>query len=191
MHSTMTARDLHLSLQAGADVPCHLSWRIEDGYLRISSSNDRGDPFTLGLWGPGELVIPSLVTLSPMRLHALSAAQVEEVHPSQEQREAFLLQQCLQTSTLLRLSRTRPAEARLFQLLVWMGQRFGRVSRRGVSLSLEDMNLTHRHLAEISGLTRVTVTKALTHFRQEGLLIQEGSDALLNLELQPRFDQFS
>lgn len=68
MAPIMTARDLHLSLQAGANVPCHLSWRIEDGVLRIISSNDRGDPFSLGLWGPGELVIPSLVTLSPMRL---------------------------------------------------------------------------------------------------------------------------
>jgi hypothetical protein len=163
MSPTMTARDLNLCLQAGADVPCHRSWRIEDGYLRISSFNHRGDPFTL----------------SPVRLHALSAAQVEEAHPTPEEREAFLLQQCLQTSTLLRLSRTRPAESRLFQLLLWMGERFGRVSRRGVSLSLEDMNLTHRHLAEISGLTRVTVTKALSHFRQAGFLIQEGTDALL------------
>jgi CRP-like cAMP-binding protein len=179
MLPTITARHLHLSLQAGAEVPCHLSWRINEGYLRISSWCDRGEPFTLGLWGSGDLVIPALVTLSPIHLHSLSLARVEEAHPSHEQREAFLLHQCLQTSTLLRLSRARPAESRLFQLLVWMGERFGRVSSRGVSLSFEDMNLTHRHLAEISGLTRVTVTKALSHFRQAGYLIKEGSDDLL------------
>lgn len=189
MPATMTARSLHFSLNPGADVPAHLSWRIDEGYLRLCSWSDRGDPFTLGVWGPGDLVIPALVTLSPVHLQALSAARVEEANPSREQREAFLLDQCLQTSTLLRLSRARPAESRLFQLLLWMGERFGRVSQRGVSLSLEDMNLTHRHLAEISGLTRVTVTKAISHYRQAGYLIKEGSDELLLREALPNLQR--
>lgn len=77
------------------------------------------------------------------------------------------------------LSRIRRAEVRLFQLLLWLGERFGRVSSRGVSLSFDEMNLTHRHLAELAGTTRVTVTKALARFRQEGSLIKEGTDELL------------
>lgn len=189
MCATMTARHLHLRLNAGADVPAHLSWRIEEGYLRLCSWSDRGDPFTLGVWGPGDLVMPALVTLSPVQLQALSAARVEEAHPSREQREAFLLDQCLQTSTLLRLSRARPAESRLFQLLLWLGERFGRVSQRGVSLSLDDMNLTHRHLAEISGLSRVTVTKAISLYRQAGYLLEEGPDQLLLPEALPNLQR--
>jgi hypothetical protein len=39
----MTPRHRHLSLQAVADAPCHLSWRIDGGYLRISSWCDRGE----------------------------------------------------------------------------------------------------------------------------------------------------
>jgi CRP-like cAMP-binding protein len=66
-----------------------------------------------------------------------------------------------------------------------MGERFGRISSRGVSLSLEDMNLTHRHMAEIAGLTRVTVTKAMSHFRQQRYLIKEGCDELLLREAVP------
>lgn len=185
MNPTMSARDLHLSLQAAAAVPSTLNWRIEDGYLRVASWSDRGEPFTVGLWGPGDLVIPSLITIAPLQLLALSAARVEEVQPTQEQREAFLLAQSLQASTLLRLSRVRPAESRLFQLLLWIGERFGRVSSRGVSLSFDDMNLTHRHLGEISGLTRVTVTKAITHFRQQGYLLKEGDDELLLRQALP------
>jgi hypothetical protein len=38
------------------------------------------------------------------------------------------------------------------------------------------MNLTHRNLADISGLTRVTVTKAMSQFRQAGTLVREGED---------------
>lgn len=179
MHTTMMPGPLQLSLQASAAVPCHLNWRIEEGYLRIASWGDQGESFTLAVWGPGDLVMPGLVPIAPLQMLALSSARVEEVQPSEEERQDFLIQQCLQTATLLRLSRIRPAEARLFSLLLWMGERFGRVSSRGVSLPLEDMNLTHRHLAEIAGLTRVTVTKAMTHFRNEGLFSREGADALL------------
>lgn len=185
----MTARDLHLSLQAGAAVPNNLNWRIEDGYLRVASWSDHGEAYTFGLWGPGELVIPSLITVTPLQLLALSSARIEEATPSPKERELFLLDQSLQTSTLLRLSRTRPAESRLFQLLLWIGERFGRISSRGISLSFEDMNLTHRQLAEISGLTRVTVTKAISHFRQEGYLLKDGSDELLLREALPKLQR--
>jgi hypothetical protein len=185
MPPAMTARDLQLSLQAAAAVPSNLNWRVEDGYLRVASWSDQGEACTFSLWGPGDLVIPSLIAVAPLQLLALSSARVEEAIPSPQEREAFLLDQSLQSSTLLRLSRIRPAESRLFQLLLWIGERFGRVSSRGVSLSFEDMNLTHRHLAEISGLTRVTITKALSHFRTEGYLCKEGSDELLLREALP------
>ena len=100
-----------------------------------------------------------------------------------------MINQSVQTSTLLRLSRCRPAESRMFQLLLWIGERFGRVSSRGVSLSFEDMNLTHKQLAEISGLTRVTVTKAMSHFRQEGFLVKDGPDDLLLREALPQLQR--
>jgi CRP-like cAMP-binding protein len=185
MRPAMTARDLQLSLQAAAAVPCNLNWRVEDGYLRVASWSDQGETCTFGLWGPGDLVIPSLIAIKPLKLLALSSARVEEAVPSPQERETFLLDQSLQCSTLLRLSRIRPAELRLFQLLLWIGERFGRVNSRGVSLSFDDMNLTHRHLAEISGLTRVTVTKAISHFRQEGYLLKDGPDELLLREALP------
>ncbi|MFN9646002.1 MAG: Crp/Fnr family transcriptional regulator [Cyanobacteriota bacterium] len=175
----MILRDLELSLHPGSTVPCNLSWRIDQGYLQVASWSEQGESCTLGLWGPGDLVIPSLMAFSPLQLVALSTARILEANPDGREREAFLMLQSQQISTLLKLSRTRPAEARLFHLLTWMGERFGRVSRRGVSLCFEEMNLTHRSLAEISGLTRVTVTKAISHFRQVGALVREGEDEWL------------
>ena len=49
----------------------------------------------------------------------------------------------------------------------------------GVSLSPTEMNLTHRNLAELAGSTRVTVTKSLTRFKQEGVIITSGQDDVL------------
>lgn len=186
MKSVMMSRQLELSLHPGSTVPCNLSWRIEQGYLQVASWSEQGESFTLGLWGPGDLVIPSLMAFAPLQLVALSTARILEASPDAKEREAFLMLQSQQVATLLKLSRTRPAEARLFQLLTWMGQRFGRVSRRGVSLCFEEMNLTHRNLAEISGLTRVTVTKAISRFRQVGALVREGEDDWLLLDAWTR-----
>ncbi len=176
MVTLMSPRHLELSLHSGSSVPCNLTWRIEEGYLRAASWGQHGESITLGLWGPGDLVIPTLIAVDPLQLLALSSIRLVEVSPSGEDREAFLLGQSQQISTLLKFSRTRPAEARLFELLIWIGSRFGRVSRRGVSLSFDELNLTHRNLAEISGLTRVTVTKAISQFRQAGSLVREGED---------------
>lgn len=182
MVAVMTSRHLELSLHPGSSIPCNLSWRIEDGYLRVASWGDQG----LGIWGPGDLVIPALMAFDPLQLSALSTIRLVEATPNSDQREAFLVSQSQQISTLLKLSRTRPAEVRLFRLLTWMGERFGRVSRRGVSLCCEDLNLTHRNLAEISGLTRVTVTKAISQFRQAGTLVREGEDDWLLAETLER-----
>lgn len=172
----MSPRQLEISLHSGSSVPSTLSWRIEQGYLRAVSWGQHGESFTLGIWGPGDLVIPALMAVEPLQLTALSPLRLIEAMPTSNDREAFLLAQIQQISTLLRFSRTRPAEARLFELLIWIGKRFGRESRRGVSLCFDELNLTHRNLAEISGLTRVTVTKAISHFRQAGSLVREGED---------------
>jgi len=172
----MTSRQLTLSLQPGCSVPCTLSWMVEEGFLRAGSWGEHGVTFIVGIWGPGDLVIPQLMTYDPLQLQALTSTWLQEVSPNTGQREAFLLSQNKQIFTLLKLNRTRPAETRLIQLLTWLGQRFGRVSRRGVSLYFKELNLTHRNLAEISGLTRVTVSKLISRFRQAGLLVREGED---------------
>lgn len=47
------------------------------------------------------------------------------------------------------------------------------------SLSFDEMNLTHRYLAELVGVSGGTVTKILSRLRQEGGLVSDGADALL------------
>lgn len=179
MPRVMPDSPLRFTLGSGQSLPCHLSWRLEDGYLRMTNWSEQAETITLGIWGPGELVIPSLIGLEPIELVTLSAVQVVESKATLQDERRFLINQVGQASSLLLLSRIRPVESRLFQLLLWLGERFGRVSRRGVSLSFQEMNLTHRHLAEIAGMTRVTVTKALSHYRQAGMMVREGNDELL------------
>jgi hypothetical protein len=179
MSLSMHAQPLHLKLRADDHLPADLSWRIDDGYIRANTWNEEGESITLGIWGPGELITPSGCGVTPFELISLTQVVVVECEPSDLEVMDFLRDQISQTASLLQIHRIRPADARLLRLLHWIGARFGRVCSRGTTLSLEDMNLTHRHLADIAGMTRVTVTKSLTRFRSKGLVVRVSESDLL------------
>jgi hypothetical protein len=63
-------------------MPDRLAWRIEDGYLRVVSWGVQTDPHTLGIWGPGDLVIPALIDVAPLELLSLSGVHVQEELPT-------------------------------------------------------------------------------------------------------------
>jgi len=178
----MTDRHLRLILSAGESLPTSLSWMIGSGYVTLMTGDDEQNTTTLGIWGPGELVIPTLLACRNLELKALSAVQVTGRSATPEQEQHCIRQQMLQLSELLQLAQIRRAEQRLFHLLLWLGERFGQHSSQGLILSFSDLNLTHRNLAEITGMTRVTVTKALIRFRQEGRLCKQGGQELLRRE---------
>jgi CRP-like cAMP-binding protein len=155
------------------------SWRLKAGYVRANTLNENGIPITLAIWGPGDIIIPAICELVSCEINALSKAVVESWEPTSEQMLASLRDQLEQIATLFQINRVRPAELRLLKLLEWIGQRFGQVSSEGTTLSLVKINLTHRNLADMCGVTRVTVTKALTRLRSLGLLVDAGEMDLL------------
>ena len=104
---------------------------------------------------------------------------VEQHHPEESDIVSFLQQQIRNTEEIFQINRIRSAEQRLLMLLRWIATRFGQVSSKGYRLSLRDMNLTHQALAELCGLTRVTVTKNLNRFKAIGLLHKVSEDDLL------------
>ena len=176
---SMSRRCLRLTLHADEALPTNLCWRVESGYVWLARWNAEADPLTLGVWGPGEVVIPELVGLSNLELRTLSSVVVEEEEISNLMEREFLEDQLRQAATLLLLSHVRPAESRLLQFLDWLGSRFGTMTSQGVMLKMGEKSLTHQQLADIVGMTRVTVTKALTRFRNAGLVAGQGRGSLL------------
>ena len=61
----------------------------------------------------------------------------------------------------------KPASVRLWQLLVWLGEKFGRDVEQG---RLIDLGVTHQEMADAVNMTRVTVTRLLQQFETEGML---------------------
>ena len=167
---------LRLTLLPNDVLPEGLSWRILDGTIRTATWDTEGEAITLGLWGPGDWVTNAYSSLRPVDIQCLSTAVVEQLHPSDEEVIAFLQKQIRNTEEIFEINRIRSADERLLRLLLWIGSRFGQVSSRGHRFSLKDMNLTHKGLADICGLTRVTVTKNLNRYKALGIL-QKVSEA--------------
>lgn len=179
MTSTLIPQQLRLTLLPNDVLPEGLSWLIQDGYIRTTTWDEEGNSITLGLWGPGDWVTSSTSALRPFDIQCLTTVVVEQFHPSPADLEKFLLRQIQILEEIFQINRVRAADNRLLALLSWIGRRFGQVSSKGARFSLKEMNLTHKALAELCGLTRVTVTKALNRFKTEGVLHQVSQDDLL------------
>lgn len=173
-----TTAPLRLTLQPSDVLPESLSWTILDGYLRTSVLEEDGESIILGVWGPGDWITAAYSALKPIEIQCISTVVVEQFVPEPDDIQQLLRQQIQNLEEIFQFNRIRSADTRLLRLLAWIGRRFGQVSSRGYRLSLKEMNLTHKALADLCGLTRVTVTKVLNRYKVEGVLQQVSQDDL-------------
>ena len=174
----LAAPPLRITLLPNDVLPERLNWRIQEGYIRTAAWDDDGDTITLGLWGPGDWITSAYSALRPVEIQCLTTVVVEQFNPGTADIQQLLLRQIQNLEEIFQINRIRSADQRLLGLLAWIGRRFGQVSSRGYRLSLKDMNLTHKALADLCGLTRVTVTKMLNRYKNAGLLQQVSKDDL-------------
>jgi CRP-like cAMP-binding protein len=170
VHPQTTQPTLRLSFPANDSLPHSLYWKIEEGYVRTFAWDAEGDTITLGIWGPGEWVTTAFSSSQAIELQCLTPVVVTQFLPTAADIDQLLRRQVQNIEEIFQLNRIRSADQRLLALLTWIGGRFGQVSASGYRLSLKELNLTHQSLAELCGLTRVTVTKALSRYREIGTL---------------------
>lgn len=179
MTASLLKRPLRLTLHPQDVLPEGMSWRLHEGYVRSATWDPEGDPITLGIWGPGSVISSDDPAVEPLELQCLTTVVVEHLEPSADERQQHLLQERRMLGELLVIQRIRAADRRLLALLSWIGHAHGQISSRGCRLSLSELNLTHRALADLCGLTRVTVTKLLSRFRVEGQVVAVSDTDLL------------
>lgn len=149
-----------------------MTWLISDGYVRQVTWNEEAELITLMLWGPGDLILGTQATFECRNeTSTLSPSSLEAHAPTDTELLEALKRQISRSMEIMRISRIRKADVRLLTMLRWLAAQFGRVNSLGHSLSLEDMNLTHQVIAELTGLTRVTVTKGLNRYKSLGQAI--------------------
>ncbi|PSP18723.1 MAG: replication/maintenance protein [Cyanobacteria bacterium QS_8_64_29] len=146
-------------------------WQIERGAVRCLTWNEAGLPVALNYGGAGDIVGPGLSVHRPYRIECLTRVEVTSL-PESRWQEAVegIVAHARQTEELLAIVRNERVQQRLQQLLVWLARKFG----RSISLGeLIDLRLTHQHLAEAIGTTRVTVTRSLQSLEAQGQIVRK------------------
>lgn len=143
-------------------------WRVEEGIARTLTWLEDGTIITLGLWGPGDVIYSALSAVEPFQVECLSKVDVVKLSlDAWQHRENSLLARNQQLEELLIIRSYKRTDEMLIKLLGWLAKRFGQEVKQG---QLLDLRLTHQDIAEILGTTRVTITRILSQFEQQGMI---------------------
>ncbi len=143
-------------------------WRIQRGAVRALTWGEDGTYITLGYWGTGDLIGYPLSKVKPYQIECLTSVEVSVVPPHLWNQDTnALLSHIQQAEELLSIIHRKPIALRLWQFLMWLSEKFGRDVEQG---KLIDLNVTHQEMAEVLNTTRVTITRLLQQFEEEGTL---------------------
>ena len=153
---------------------------VTEGWVKIRTHDMEGREVTLTILGPGEIFgemaaldeVPrstDVIALTKTTVGCLPAHQFTqflETTPKAGIRLAQLMSRRLRQINRRLQLREASSSARVADILLFLAEYRGRVSRSGVEIP----NLPHRELSSLSGLARETVTRVLAKLETEGLI---------------------
>lgn len=135
--------------------------------MRTVTWLEDGTIITLGLWGPGDTIGQPISKCDPFQIECLTKVEAILLSGDRWLNRDILLNHIQQAEAFMVMRGYKRVDFMLYQLLTWLAKRFGSEVEQG---HLIDMILTHQDIAEIIGTSRVTVTRTLGHFEQQGLI---------------------
>ena len=146
----------------------HSLWKIETGVVRTITWLEDDTIAATGLWGPGDIVGKAFSKVDPYQIECLTKVDVSLLLSSSLPQETEALLNHMQQAEEFALIRSyRKIDAMVIRLLSWLAKKFGREVETG---HLIDLRSTHQEIAEMLGTTRVTITRTLIQFEQQGLI---------------------
>lgn len=162
---------------SGRTVPLRLNevLIICRGVVQLYTIQQDGSETLLGLAGPSMPIGLPLTVVDPYWATALTDVDVLPLSMSEIESSPILMAgicrhlmlRLQQSEAWLAIAGKRLVADRLRQLLLLIAQDFGQVEMCGVRIPVR---LTHHQLATAIGTTRVTVTRLLKDFKEEGWL---------------------
>ena len=154
------------------------SLQVVSGLVRVACSSGDQEPLavkamTLGFLQAGDHLALDLLRRSWLHLEAITPVQMASCMDLLPLEGASGL--CDWTAALLRIHHLGASEGRLRALFQLLADRLGRRCGDWVELPLR---LTHDRCAELIGHNRVTVTRHLSRWRQQGLLDADRAGAM-------------
>lgn len=143
-------------------------WLIKTGVVRTLTVLEDGTAVTLGLWGEGDVVGRVLSQANPYQIECLTPVEATLI-PEQKWSEVTqaMLLHIQRSEQFTEILHYKQAESKLLQLFGWLAKRFGYQVQVGKRI---DLRLTHQDIADLIGLTRVTVTRLMKVFERQGII---------------------
>jgi PAS domain S-box-containing protein len=147
---------------------------VSRGLVKLTTMSETGDEVLVGLAGSSIPFGSSMTSLPTYQAIALSenvdlvSISLSEIAASPRLTQALLPQiskRLQQTEALLAISGKRQVKERLYHFLMFLKQEYGHKVPQGTRLSVR---LTHQDLADACCTTRVTITRLLSKFQQQG-----------------------
>jgi CRP-like cAMP-binding protein len=143
-------------------------WLIIDGVVKSSTINHKGKNVTFSYWGAQDVVGKPLSNNTLYVLECVTSVKAEKIYTNDWQKlSSAVLRHGQQIKELTYIIKTTKAPQRVLLLLNWLANKF---SDRLSSDKVINLNITHQELSEIIGVSRITVTKILNQFEQEGII---------------------
>lgn len=151
-------------------------WIVCRGVVQLGTLYDTGDESLLGLACPSMPFGLPLTAIRPYQAIALTDVDLMRLSITEIEQSPVLSQGILrhltrrlrQTEMILAMVGYRRVEDRLRHFLILLRQEIGQPTPEGTRISVR---LTHQQLANAIGTTRVTVTRLISQFKEEGWLL--------------------
>ena len=152
-------------------------WLLEQGIVKTCTWNEQGSTITLGYWGKKDVVGQPLSLVYPYQIECITRVKalcvpLEQSHCLSE----AIRRHIQQTEELLYIVRSDRMYQRLRKILSWLARKFGKEIEIG---RLIELRLTHQDLADTIGTSRVTVTKLINQFEQEGIISRPERNSII------------
>jgi CRP-like cAMP-binding protein len=176
-----------ITYNAGCNIPLqhqdlHIIYR---GVVQLHTLHADGGETIVGLCGPSMAFGKAITSVDPYWATALSEINLLPLSMSEIEASPTLMagifpqlvRRLQQSEAWLAISGRRLVCDRLRFVLVQLAQDFGHVEPGGVRIKLR---LTHHQISTIIGTTRVTVTRLLRDFKNEGWLTIQQRQLILS-----------
>lgn len=148
-------------------------WLVEQGVVKLTSLDIEGTERIVGIAAPGMVFGEGLSFLEAYQATALGEVKLSRIlladlEASAELAQALLpclMQRIQQTESLLVVAGHQTVEVRLKQLLLLLAQVVGQPLPGATQIGIR---LTHEELGSMIRASRVTVTRLLGQFKQQG-----------------------
>ena len=153
-------------------------WLIVTGVVKTYTIAEDETATILGFWGDRDLVGKSLSNIEPYLLECLTDVEAISIHRQKWQEMSdLIIRHGQQTQLFVYIMRSSRVHKRLWMLLEWLANRFGKNTPKGKAINFK---ITHQELADAIGTTRITVTKILSRFELEGLIYRPRNKFIIN-----------